>query len=646
MVTLNKKETIATNDDAEQLKTDLVIEAINKLNIALKSLRLYPPEHAFSREKIGGLLQALQTYFTAYGHFDVGVEKDYLTLDGKPIAQDSAPIAALALRLFRLQLEWVSIGPNVDESQLASLLAVLSMDPEEATQAESAAGLLKQMPSKDISLAEITAKRVYETDDSDADREALDLTELYALLHKGEEASDIEKQRLRRELFEGSGHLADFLIFAGRGASDVEKGAALAERIFPKLDGLTRHQSPSSRERMFRTLVKAVLVLNEALRAQVTKALLSSAQPRVATAARHIFRQLSLDELENLSADLSREETAGGALADKLAEMAAKRSVERTIDPWKGKPDAPRRVAEQIAGGPDERLEDEDASAALLTASDFRAAGASVLCELLYLEDEPQRLEPVLNGLRRVIDDAVGQAHITSATNVLQSIKDELKSHRLKPEKSVPIKGLIGDAGRPDRLSTLIDRLDDAQPIDFAELDQYVCLLGNFGIVSLLDILAMETGAGRRRVLCRLLASCGKNNLACLGSKVLDHRWYLVRNVVSILGQMGDARVIPYLERAVAHADSRVRLETVRALSSLGPSAFEALRVLVDDVEKNIRLESIAALGNIKNPAAAPLLTKIAERRDILNRNADFRLAATRALENLQGTSGLVGELK
>ncbi|NIQ93499.1 MAG: HEAT repeat domain-containing protein, partial [Desulfuromonadales bacterium] len=41
-------------------------------------------------------------------------------------------------------------------------------------------------------------------------------------------------------------------------------------------------------------------------------------------------------------------------------------------------------------------------------------------------------------------------------------------------------------------------------------------------------------------------------------------RWYVVRNVVYILGEMRNAEVLPHLTKLLKHDDVRVRRETMR----------------------------------------------------------------------------------
>ena len=57
---------------------------------------------------------------------------------------------------------------------------------------------------------------------------------------------------------------------------------------------------------------------------------------------------------------------------------------------------------------------------------------------------------------------------------------------------------------------------------------------------------------------------------ARLAPWISDPRWYVVRNVVHILGWVGGAGVVPLLQNAVKYPDPRVTAEVVSALVAVG----------------------------------------------------------------------------
>jgi len=106
------------------------------------------------------------------------------------------------------------------------------------------------------------------------------------------------------------------------------------------------------------------------------------------------------------------------------------------------------------------------------------------------------------------------------------------------------VEGLVKDLLQPASLTTrgVIDRLDaqDAAGVEaFVELARE---LGVEGMEWLMRVLAESREQRTRRLLLRLIAEMARDNPERLASWLADERWYVVRNVVHILGWMAATR--------------------------------------------------------------------------------------------------------
>ncbi len=188
----------------------------------------------------------------------------------------------------------------------------------------------------------------------------------------------------------------------------------------------------------------------------------------------------------------------------------------------------------------------------------------------------------------------------------------------------------------------------------------------------LIERLAEEENRAHRARLVLLLKEMGKGTSSRFIDRLSDPRWFLVRNVVGILGDIGDVSVVPHLAQVAKHGDPRVRREVVRTLMRLGTSDCEDLIVngLQDDdkgvqitavnalatmkgkraagalldmarksapfegVSVEVRQEAFLGLGKLGHAPAAPLLMEVLTRKGFLGRGepVDLRVAAARAL--------------
>ena len=79
---------------------------------------------------------------------------------------------------------------------------------------------------------------------------------------------------------------------------------------------------------------------------------------------------------------------------------------------------------------------------------------------------------------------------------------------------------------------------------------------------------------------------------------VRDARWYVVRNAVALLGEMGvehaDTAMLPLLQ----HDDDRIRVAAARALVRIGtPKALQGLHVAIDDRSNEVRRIAAVSYG-------------------------------------------------
>lgn len=145
--------------------------------------------------------------------------------------------------------------------------------------------------------------------------------------------------------------------------------------------------------------------------------------------------------------------------------------------------------------------------------------------------------------------------------------------------------------------------------------------------------LATEENAQARKLLATALVQQGPKAVPELLGALRDHRWYVVRNAVSILGQIGDARVVPQLRLCLNHADDRIVREAIRALGQLGGSqAARSLLPLLEGGSPDLIGPVTLALGAIRHPVAVPALTAIVKQPDWLGKRVALKAGVIKAL--------------
>lgn len=154
-------------------------------------------------------------------------------------------------------------------------------------------------------------------------------------------------------------------------------------------------------------------------------------------------------------------------------------------------------------------------------------------------------------------------------------------------------------------------------------------------VVLLLELMAEEERLHVRREIVSLLRTFAQDRIHMLADHLVDPRWHIARNVVTVLGGIGTPEVVPYLRGAMAHEDVHVRREALAALGQLRTT--ESVDVLVDALRRSdpeMREGAAYWLGMTGLSQAVPPLVAVLE-TEPLHENPGVKREVIRALGRL-----------
>jgi HEAT repeat protein len=175
--------------------------------------------------------------------------------------------------------------------------------------------------------------------------------------------------------------------------------------------------------------------------------------------------------------------------------------------------------------------------------------------------------------------------------------------------------------------------LEDKEFIDQERLYPLLRILGEKAVYGIIQRICLADRLVARKSLATALVSIGLPAIPPLLAMLKDERWYVVRNMVSILGELRSADCLPALRAALYHEDQRVRKETVRSLVKIGGREAESMIVpLLDEKDPAMVRHAVLFLGLMKSPLAVQPLLQIVEKRDLLLRGLTLKKEALQAL--------------
>jgi HEAT repeat protein len=151
----------------------------------------------------------------------------------------------------------------------------------------------------------------------------------------------------------------------------------------------------------------------------------------------------------------------------------------------------------------------------------------------------------------------------------------------------------------------LAEYLNATPQADLEPIRSMLTLFGPTAITPITAMLGSLEHRPARMMVCDFLATHGRDTVDLIGGFIYDKRWFVARNVAMILGEIGHERGLSFLRKSAAHADPRVRLETLRALKRIGaPEAERIMQGFLKDPDGDLRKRALKALGQTGSAAA------------------------------------------
>jgi HEAT repeat protein len=200
---------------------------------------------------------------------------------------------------------------------------------------------------------------------------------------------------------------------------------------------------------------------------------------------------------------------------------------------------------------------------------------------------------------------------------------------------------LLAELANDEVLGWLVERVGRREARGEREMiGRVLTRLGARALPTLLDALAATEDRTARRSLSQVITLFGDSAVAELEFRLRDERWFVVRNMAALLGEIRNKSSVPALSALLAHEDGRVRRAALLALAKTGGALATAqvVRCLTSG-DVDLQLQAILAVGAWREPTALPALEAIAQGSGTGDRRRQDPEVRRHAIEAL----GLVG---
>lgn len=235
---------------------------------------------------------------------------------------------------------------------------------------------------------------------------------------------------------------------------------------------------------------------------------------------------------------------------------------------------------------------------------------------------------------------------------VLSCLEELLRQHR-DARRSLPQRefAAFAFAQLVDAMADyLLGSLERKGCKDKERIHRVLAVLGTRGAYLVIERIANAKGLFERRSLAAALIGMGEVAVEPLLAMLKDPRWFVVRNMVSVIGELGNRDCVAGLGLAIYHKDDRVRKEVIRALTKVGGEEAEILlTTLLEEQDEVLVRRAVSALGQMRSRAAVPALLRLLLRRDVMVKELPVKkevLAALATIGDFAATVPLLGILE
>jgi len=669
----------------------LIIERFVKaLVVTEKAVTLYPPTSSIPMEAATTCISILTEALQERSDVTLVVTKQGLYHNERPLFPGQSAYEGFALSLYNRHLAEVRFHTGLRSRDITTFLSLVQMQPDELA---SAGGFESQMWDLGISTITVTEAHVAIVDPSmDGVEDGVarpkltrhEIDEILAAAYGGRPRDQLTIARF----LDDHVSVADYISQTYAGSGGQPDILAAAERFAEFAEIAYEVGGDVNRAMLMHSLGEAFGELPAALKRQL---LMDEILPEARTneALASVVRQIDIDEVcrmlvEDLDEDAASREGLARAIRNlSMISMSDRDEIQQAAG------------AAMIGAGFSEELVGdvlESAAPSRLTVRDQSGAAsqaerpAEAIYKLMDLAPLPERdvsgdddpaIKVIRDEARRGITDGdvimalvslagMDARHVQFASTMAQ-LEDSLEVLIERGEYDVAADAAdaltaasqneLLDSAQQERLRKAISRF--SKPGDLkaiahalrlykpgsAEYDasrRLLTVMGSAAVEPMLEQLAQETDMAARKQLVDLLSRMALQFISEFGRHVSDPRWFVVRNVVSILGSTKASAVLPYLERTVRHPEPRVRREVLRALSGISDRMAHQMLIsmLDDDDAQNVQLAA-RYLGAAGATAAAPALEQVARGEGRGNRETGPRVEAIEALGRMRAKESL-----
>jgi hypothetical protein len=263
----------------------------------------------------------------------------------------------------------------------------------------------------------------------------------------------------------------------------------------------------------------------------------------------------------------------------------------------------------------------------------------NILLEILRIDITDGGFQESADLLDSVFETLLRRGDLKYAIRIIRAYNELLApGSDVSEARNVILRASLEKASSPGMIEAFGAILERSEQIDADQVLAFCLLLGKQAVLPLVDLMGKEERAKIRRTLCEGLVQICRGNIEPLYRGLKDPRWFVARNVLYVIGRIGNPDSLEKLRPLVSHKEVRVRKELIHTLDTFRDDrARDMVLDLVEDPDSSIRTQALRSLASEHHDPALDTLLNLVHRKSFLQYDAREKMEWFRALGQIGG---------
>ncbi len=633
------------------LDTRLLSEAVIELNISRKNVGIYPPGHIQITKSINRAYELLQKLFEIRPEMTLGVAKDMLLVGQDYLDQRNPVYRDFALSLNQQDIAAVTFVRGLDKEELVRFHRIITTKPEiirteggvsvvvagselphiriqavdygsfHATEeqeifktsgAKTGAGVDKTKTGQTVwrdFVFHLTAGTLASPGSEGVllkDAEQIDPAELAELLNARKIDSGVALQSYDQIISEHVRVRAEKKQLTQDQSTTLKNMNALLKNLHPELR--KQFLSVAFRQISTHTSVTGAEELMGGFPDDIVVEMLSHASAEgksISPTLTGLLGKLTRAQAQSVQARPPGTPVAPAPAADEDSSMILPEHMEKLFDREKYEEyvsdeyqETLKRLAESAVSVGDKIPVDEYARTLEDDHLDFQIGRAL----LAFMEEDidEEDYEQFARKLIMLIPEFLKTGNFALLLDILQTVR---KQSQAKPTEHLRAKAeeCFAVFSAASFIDQAVNAFDGWARTRGREAADFLFALGPAVLPGLMDIFAIDTTPGGRRILFELLSRFGADAVREAVKRLRDPRPQYVRNLVMLIRRAGTAAAIPSVRFLLSHQDVKVRMEVLTSMLWFrDPDAVRILRETLHIQDPDIASQAAFLAGQYR----------------------------------------------